>query len=82
MTYTQITMTPEKTSTREISELKFIELLAQIIALIKAGEDIEFTRVYSDDFRHLYRYEMVRNIKGRTVTTHFIPSDTEAAWAD
>lgn len=80
MTYTQVTITPEKTRSREITELKLNNLLAQVIILMQAGEDIEFKRVYSPDFRHLWRYEMTRRGKDKTVTTYFIPSDTENAW--
>ena len=80
MTYTQITITPDRTSKREISELKLNNLLVQIIILQQSGEDIEFKRVHSEDFSHLWRYEMVRKCNDKTVKTYFIPSDTEKAW--
>ena len=81
MTYTQVTITPKETHTREITELKLNNLLAQVIILMQAGEGIEFKRVYSPDYRHLWRYEMTRKCKDHAVTTYFIPSDTENAWA-
>lgn len=74
MTYTQITMTPERTYTREITEAQLIDLMSQVIVLKQCGEDNEWRRILTPDYLHLVRYELIRRHKGWTVTTHFVPN--------
>lgn len=74
MTYTQITITPNKTSSREISEAEMIKLMSQILVLKQCGEDNEWKVIYTPDYLHIVRYELIRRHKDRTVITHFIPN--------
>ena len=82
MTYTQITTTPTETRTREISELKMIHMMSQIMILKQAGEDIEWHKIDTPDHLRVERYECIRRMKDRTVTTVFIPNGYEKAWID
>lgn len=74
MTYTQITTTPEKTYTREITEAQLIKLMSQVMILRQHGENNEWHCIYSPDYLRVERYELIRHLDGRTVTTHFIPN--------
>lgn len=74
MTYTQITMLPTETRSREISEAEMIRLMSQILILKQCGEDLEWHCIYTPDYLHIVRYELIRRHKDRTVTTHFIPN--------
>ena len=74
MTYTQITMTPEKTYSREITEAELIGLMSQIMMLKQAGEENEWKRILTPDYLHLIRYELIRKHQDRTVITHFVPN--------
>jgi hypothetical protein len=74
MTYTQITTTPDKTYTREITEAEMINLMSQVLILKQCGEENEWKRIYTPDYLHLVRYELIRKFKGKTVITHFIPN--------
>ena len=82
MTYTQITDTGAEIRTREISELKMIHLMSQLMILKQAGEDIEWHSISSPDYLRIERYECIRRMKDRTVTTTFIPNGYEKAWVD
>lgn len=82
MTYTQITTTNDQTSSREISELKMIHLMSQIMILKQAGEDIEWHKITTPDYLRVERYECIRRMKDRTVTTVFVPNGYEKAWID
>lgn len=75
MTYTQITITPTETRSREISEAKLIRLMSQVLIFKQAGEDSEWKCIYTPDYLHIVRYELIRRQRnGRTITTHFIPN--------
>ena len=75
MTYTQITITPEETRTREITEAKMIRLMSQVLIMKQAGENSEWKCIYSPDYLHIIRYELIRKTEGRTIITHFVPNN-------
>lgn len=74
MTYTQITMTPEKTSSRVIDEAKMIQLMSQILIMKQAGEDSEWRCIYTPDYLHVVRYELIRKTERGIIVTHFVPN--------
>lgn len=74
MTYTQITMTPTETHTRKISEAKMIRLMSQVLINKQCGEENEWHCIYTPDYLHIVRYELIRKTADKTITTHFIPN--------
>lgn len=74
MTYTQITITPTETHSREITEADMIRLMSQVLIFKQSGEDIEWKCIYTPDYLHIVRYELIRKHKDRTVITHFVHS--------
>lgn len=76
MTYTQITRVPGKPEhSREITEGKLIRIMSQILINKQAGEDSEWHCIYTPDYLHIVRYELIRHDKKKgEIVTHFIPN--------